>query len=138
MSKKLNKIDILLLKSLAEKPLYGLKIEEEFNKLYNSDLTISSLYPNLDWLEKNGFISSWWVESELEWGGKRRLCYALTEKGKQESEKVAMPSEVPLASVSLNPRQLLRIPLANQGCHPSASVTYSLLECPKSRPTIEW
>ncbi|BAZ08712.1 transcriptional regulator, PadR family protein [Calothrix sp. NIES-4071] len=83
MSKKLNKIDMLLLKSLAEKPLYGLKIEEEFNKLYNSDLTISSLYPNLDWLEKNGFISSWWVEEPPLSGGKRRRCYALTQSGKQ-------------------------------------------------------
>ena len=42
MSKKVNKIDMLLLKSLAEKALYGLKIEEEFNKLYDSDLTIRS------------------------------------------------------------------------------------------------
>ncbi len=83
---------MFLLKSLAEKPLYGLKIEEEFNKLYNSDLTINSLYPNLDWLEKNGFISSWWVEEELEWGGKRRRCYALTDRGKQEEGKVAAPS----------------------------------------------
>lgn len=83
MSKKLNKIDMLLLKSLTEKPLYGLKIEEEFNKLYDSDLTIRSLYPNLEWLESNGFIYSWWVESELQWGGKRRRCYELTEKGKQ-------------------------------------------------------
>ncbi len=78
---------MLLLKSLAEKPLYGLKIEEEFNKIYNSDLTINSLYPNLDWLEKNEFISSWWVEKEVEWGGKRRRCYALTDKGKQALEK---------------------------------------------------
>ena len=80
---------MLLLKSLAEKPLYGLKIEEEFNKLYNSDLTINSLYPNLDWLEKNGFISSWWVQEELEQGGRRRRCYALTDKGKQEEGKAA-------------------------------------------------
>jgi DNA-binding PadR family transcriptional regulator len=80
MSKKLNKIDMLLLKSLAEKALYGLKIEEEFNKLYDSDLTIRSLYPNLEWLEENGFISSWWVEEE---GVKRRRCYELTLKGRQ-------------------------------------------------------
>lgn len=73
---------MLLLKSLAKKPLYGLKIEEEFNKLYNSDFTIRSLYPNLEWLENNGFISSWWVEEEFQ-GGKRRRCYELTEKGKQ-------------------------------------------------------
>lgn len=86
MSKKLNKIDMLLLKSLAEKPLYGLKIEEEFNKLYNSDFTIRSLYPNLEWLEKNEFISSWWVEEEFQ-GGKRRRCYELTDKGKQALEK---------------------------------------------------
>ncbi len=83
MSKKLNKIDMLLLKTLAEKPLYGLKIEEEFNKLYDSDLTLRSLYPNLDLLEQNGFVSSWWVQEELQLGGRRRRCYELTEKGKQ-------------------------------------------------------
>ncbi|BAZ18590.1 transcriptional regulator, PadR family protein (plasmid) [Calothrix sp. NIES-4071] len=83
MSKKLNKIDVLLLKSLEEKPLYSSKIEEKFNKLYNSDLTIRSLYPNLDWLETNEFISSWWVEEEPEYGGKRRRFYGLTPKGKQ-------------------------------------------------------
>jgi DNA-binding PadR family transcriptional regulator len=68
---------------LAEKPLYGLKIEEEFNKLYDSDLTLRSLYPNLEWLEQNGFVSSWWVEEEPQLGGRRRQCYELTQKGKQ-------------------------------------------------------
>ena len=74
------KMNSLILNVLKRGNKYGLEIIKEISNLTNGqvDIKLPSLYSNLHKLESEGYISSYWENSEI--GGKRRYS-ALTEKG---------------------------------------------------------
>ena len=74
------KMNSLILNVLKTGNKYGLEIIKEIRNLTNGqvDIKLPSLYSNLHKLESDGYISSYWENSEI--GGKRRYS-ALTEKG---------------------------------------------------------
>lgn len=74
------KMNSIILNVLKNGNKYGLEIIKEIKTLTNGqlDVKLPSLYSNLHKLESDGYISSYWENSEI--GGKRRYS-ALTEKG---------------------------------------------------------
>ncbi len=63
-----------ILTILAEEPMYGLAVKRELEAYYGSEVNHGRLYPNLDDLVEQGFVS----KSELD---KRTNQYELTEDG---------------------------------------------------------
>ncbi len=76
------KLNAIILCTLQSGNKYGLEIIKEIKKLTygQMDVKLPSLYSNLHKLETEGYITSYWENSEI--GGKRRYS-ALTEKGKK-------------------------------------------------------
>ena len=76
------KLSAMILCTLKSENLYGLQIIKEIKTLTNgqTDIKLPSLYSALHKLEAEGYITSYWENSEI--GGKRRYS-ALTEKGRQ-------------------------------------------------------
>ena len=74
------KINSIILNTLKDGNKYGLEIIKSIKNLtFNQlDVKLPSLYSSLHKLESEGFITSYWENSEI--GGKRRYS-ALTEKG---------------------------------------------------------
>ncbi len=63
-----------ILTILAEEPMYGLAVKRELESYYDSEVNHGRLYPNLDDLVEQGFVS----KSELD---KRTNQYELTDAG---------------------------------------------------------
>ena len=63
-----------ILTILAEEPMYGLAVKRELESYYDSEVNHGRLYPNLDDLVEQGFVS----KSELD---KRTNQYELTDEG---------------------------------------------------------
>ncbi|HLR53059.1 MAG TPA: PadR family transcriptional regulator [Candidatus Avamphibacillus sp.] len=82
---KKGSIDILLLNLLTQKDKYGYEMIKELkdrsNQLYS--MGEGTLYPALKRMEKKGWISSYWQETEHG----RRKYYRLLEEGKMILEK---------------------------------------------------
>ena len=80
------KLNAIILSTLKSGNKYGLEIIKEIKHLTNGqmDVKLPSLYSNLHKLESDGFITSYWENSEI--GGKRRYS-ALTEKGRKYIEE---------------------------------------------------
>lgn len=76
-------LEILLLKLLSQKDLYGYEIIQLVKKLSNSIITISAgnMYTMLNKLEEKGLISSYKVNVNKRIG---RIYYHLTSKGHSE------------------------------------------------------
>ncbi|MEG1751598.1 MAG: helix-turn-helix transcriptional regulator [Clostridia bacterium] len=74
-------ISTIILSSLIDKDKYGYEIIKSIEEKTNGAVLIKqpSLYSCLQRMEKQGFISSYWRDSEI--GGKRHY-YSLTESGK--------------------------------------------------------
>ncbi len=76
---------ILVMSVLKKNDLYGYKIIKEIELRSESvfELKEGTLYPILHALEKEGFLESYWDDSE----GRKRKYYHLTRKGLKQLEE---------------------------------------------------
>ena len=76
-------LDLLILKTIASKPLHGWGIAKRIQTLSGDALAVGqgSLYPALHRLENQGWISAAWEESDL---GRRAKVYSLTREGRKQ------------------------------------------------------
>lgn len=76
---------ILVMSVLKKSDLYGYKIIKEIELRSESvfELKEGTLYPILHALEKEGFLESYWDDSE----GRKRKYYHLTRKGHKQLEE---------------------------------------------------
>ena len=78
-------VDLLILKTIALEPLHGWAIAQRINQLSGDVLTLpqGSLYPALQRLERQGWITAEWGASE---NNRRARFYRLTKPGKKRLE----------------------------------------------------
>ena len=74
-----NFLDILILRLIQTEPMWGYKIIKKTKALFNIKLRHSALYPLLNSLEKEGYITS----KKTTAGGRLRKIYKITQKGTQ-------------------------------------------------------
>jgi PadR family transcriptional regulator PadR len=93
-------LDLLILKSLALEPMHGWAIAARIRQLSNDVLLVQqgSLYPALQRLEHQGWISAKWGVSEQK---RRAKFYALTKAGKKQLDKESASWERLAAAVTL-------------------------------------
>jgi PadR family transcriptional regulator, regulatory protein PadR len=77
-----NLLDIQILRLLKASPLWGYKIKKTAEMQFNIKLRHGALYPTLNYLEKEGYVT---VEKERV-GGRARKVYTLTRKGNKYLE----------------------------------------------------
>jgi PadR family transcriptional regulator PadR len=77
---------VMILRLLAEKPMYGYQIVKELQSRSEGyfDLEQGTLYPALHRLESDNLVQSQW---EVVTDGPSRKYYYITEKGQAELEK---------------------------------------------------
>ena len=93
-------LDLLILKSLALEPMHGWAIGARIRQLSNDVLLVQqgSLYPALQRLEHQGWISAKWGVSEQK---RRAKYYALTRAGRRQLGKETASWERLAAAVTL-------------------------------------
>jgi transcriptional regulator len=93
-------LDLLILKSLALEPLHGWAIAARIRQLSNEVLLVQqgSLYPALQRLEHQGWISAKWGLSDQR---RRAKFYSLTRAGRKQLEREARSWERLAAAISL-------------------------------------
>lgn len=74
-----NLLDIQILRLIQTQPMWGYKIKKEAKALFNVKLRHGALYPLLNKLKQNGFLTS----KNQQKGGRTRKVYTITRKGKQ-------------------------------------------------------
>ena len=76
-------LDLLILRTLSLEPMHGWAISERLHQVSRATLTIpqGSLYPALHRLERRGWISAEWGESE---NNRRAKFYELTRAGRKQ------------------------------------------------------
>jgi PadR family transcriptional regulator len=76
------KLDLLILKTLALLPLHGYGIAKRIEQVSGGvfRLTLGSLYPALQRLERGGLVEAEWKASE---NGRRARYYRLTPAGRR-------------------------------------------------------
>jgi transcriptional regulator len=76
------KLDLLILKTLALGPLHGYGIGQRIEQVSEGvfRVTLGSLYPALQRLERAGFIDAEWRSSE---NNRRARYYAITRSGRR-------------------------------------------------------
>jgi PadR family transcriptional regulator, regulatory protein PadR len=79
----LDKIDLLILKSLVLAPLHGYGIGQRIEQLSGGvfRITLGALYPALQRLERNGLVTGSWSVSE---NNRRARYYTLTSAGRRK------------------------------------------------------
>jgi transcriptional regulator len=79
-------LDLLILKTIARKPLHGWGIAKRIQALSGDTLSVGqgSLYPALHRLENQGWICAHWEESDL---GRPARVYSLTPEGRKQLER---------------------------------------------------
>ncbi len=75
-------LELLVLKTLALEPLHGYGIGRRIEQVSGGvfSVTLGSLYPALQRLEKGGFVEAEWKASE---NGRRARYYRLTAAGRR-------------------------------------------------------
>lgn len=75
-------LDLLILKTIAPEPMHGWAIGRRIAQMSDGVLQVQqgSLYPALHKLERQGWITSHWADSE---NNRRAKFYALTRDGRQ-------------------------------------------------------
>lgn len=78
-------LDLLILKTLALKPLHGWAVSERIQQISSDVLRVQqgSLYPALHRLERRGWIKARWGASE---NNRRAKFYELTRRGRKQLE----------------------------------------------------
>ncbi|MGA2134046.1 MAG: PadR family transcriptional regulator [Bryobacteraceae bacterium] len=76
-------LDLLILKAVALEPLHGWAISERLQQISGDALQVQqgSLYPALHRLERRGWISAQWAETENK---RRAKYYELTRQGRKQ------------------------------------------------------
>ena len=79
-------VDLLILKTIALEPLHGWAIAQRIKQLSNEVLQLQqgSLYPALQRLERDGWITAAWGVSE---NNRRARFYRLTRAGRKQLER---------------------------------------------------
>jgi PadR family transcriptional regulator, regulatory protein PadR len=79
-------LDLLILRTLAHEPKHGWAIAKRIQQISKAVLQVQqgSLYPALHRLEKQGWITAKWAESET---GRQAKFYFLTTPGRNQLEK---------------------------------------------------
>jgi len=79
-------LDLLILKTIARKPLHGWAIAKKIQILSGDILSVGqgSLYPALHRLENQGWICAEWEESDL---GRPAKVYSLSRQGRKQLER---------------------------------------------------
>src|SRR6186713_792593 len=93
-------LDLLILKSLALAPMHGWAIGARIRQLSNDVLLVQqgSLYPALQRLEHQGWVSARWGVSDQ---NRRARFYALTPAGRRQLDKETASWERLAAAVTL-------------------------------------
>jgi PadR family transcriptional regulator PadR len=93
-------LDLLILKSLVLEPQHGWAIAARIRQLSNDVLLVQqgSLYPALQRLEHQGWITAKWGVSEQK---RRAKFYSLTRAGRTQLEKEAASWERLAAAVTM-------------------------------------
>jgi transcriptional regulator len=93
-------LDLLILKSLALEPLHGWAIAGRIRQLSNDVLLVQqgSLYPALQRLEHQGWVTAKWGVSEQ---NRRARFYSLTRAGRKQLGKEMASWERLAAAVTL-------------------------------------
>jgi PadR family transcriptional regulator, regulatory protein PadR len=93
-------LDLLILKSLALEPQHGWAIAARIRQLSNDVLLVQqgSLYPALQRLEHQGWITAKWGVSDQK---RRAKFYSLTRAGRKQLEKEAASWERLAAAITL-------------------------------------
>src|SRR5215471_21746694 len=93
-------LDLLILKSLALEPLHGWAIAGRIRQLSNEVLLVQqgSLYPALQRLEHQGWITAKWGLSEQR---RRAKFYSLTRDGRKQLERETRSWERLAAAISM-------------------------------------
>ena len=74
-----NLLDIQLLRMVQAQPLWGYKIKKKVEENFNVKLRHGALYPMLNQLEQQGFLTS----QRQTKGGRARKVYTITKEGKE-------------------------------------------------------
>ena|SRR5215471_828302 len=92
-------LDLLILKTLGDRPLHGYKIAQKIRELSDDVLRVEegSLYPALYRMEQKGLIQSEWGISE---NNRQARFYKLTRKGRRDMEAEAASWERLSAAVT--------------------------------------
>jgi PadR family transcriptional regulator PadR len=79
-------VDLLILRTVARKPLHGWGIAKRIQTLSGDTLSVGqgTLYPALHRLENQGWICADWEESDL---GRPAKVYSLTPEGRKQLER---------------------------------------------------
>jgi PadR family transcriptional regulator PadR len=79
-------LDLLIMKAVAPAPLHGWAIAQRINQLSQDVLRVQqgSLYPALQRLEREGWITAEWGASE---NNRRARFYTLTKSGRRHLER---------------------------------------------------
>jgi len=80
-----NLLDIQLLRLIQTQPMWGYKIKKVVEALFGVTLRHGALYPMLNRLETEGFLTS----EKQKQGERTRKVYTITRKGKQYVEAYA-------------------------------------------------
>lgn len=74
-------IDTILMSLIKDSSMYGYELAKKVREISEDtfELKEGTLYLSLKRLEKNGYVKSYWDDSES--GGGRRKYYAITEDG---------------------------------------------------------
>jgi PadR family transcriptional regulator len=93
-------LDLLILKSLTLEPQHGWAIAARIRQLSNDVLLVQqgSLYPALQRLEHQGWITAKWGVSEQK---RRAKFYSLTRAGRRQLEKEAASWERLAAAITM-------------------------------------
>jgi len=93
-------LDLLILRTVAAGPLHGWAIAQRIEALSRDVLQVNqgSLYPALQRLERQGWITADWGTSE---NGRRARFYRLTAPGRRRLEKEHADWERLSAAISL-------------------------------------
>src|SRR3989442_1571152 len=85
-------LDLLILKTVALRPMHGWAIAQRIKQLSNEVLQVQqgSLYPALHRLEKKGWIQAEWGKSD---NNRRAKYYSLTKAGRRQLEREAISWE---------------------------------------------
>src|SRR6266576_3416705 len=85
-------LDLLILKTLALRPMHGWAIAQRIKQLSNEVLQVQqgSLYPALHRLEQQGWIQAEWGESD---NNRRAKYYSLTKAGRRQLQREAISWE---------------------------------------------
>jgi transcriptional regulator len=79
-------LDLLILKAIAAAPLHGWAVAQRINQLSRDVLRVNqgSLYPALQRLEREGWITAEWGASD---NNRRARFYSLTKAGRKHLER---------------------------------------------------